>query len=236
MAARAVGLATTGASLSLVASHATTSAKPVSVAASAYHPPRGLLSIAASANRPPNLQGGCNTRCNFYHQAHFLLNPSRFLLNPALTELNGVAADDGAPVDDGSPMGTALALTAANSSPGECLSVARYRCAHSSSRSGSRGRGGGAERDGRGQRGCEPGGSHTRAVCASNGHTATSTPRARPGCRLTSGGHLSVADGEHAPGQTSSGDPGGLGRPRGLGRDGPASGSRPLRHRRLRLG
>ena len=44
MAARAVGLATTGASLPPVASHA-------SVAASAYHPPRGLLSIAASAAR-----------------------------------------------------------------------------------------------------------------------------------------------------------------------------------------
>ena len=40
-----------------------------SVTASAYHPPRGLLSIAASANRSPNLQGGCDTRCNFYHQA-----------------------------------------------------------------------------------------------------------------------------------------------------------------------
>ena len=53
MAARAVGLATTGASLPPVASHATTSAKPVSAAASAYHPPRGLLGIAASANRPP---------------------------------------------------------------------------------------------------------------------------------------------------------------------------------------
>ena len=69
MAARAVGLATTGASLPPVASHATTSAKPVSVAASAYHPPRGLLSIAASADRSPNLQGGCDTRYNFYHQA-----------------------------------------------------------------------------------------------------------------------------------------------------------------------
>ena len=69
MAARAVGLATTGASLPPVASHATISAKPISVAASAYHSPRGLLSIAASANRPPNLQGGCDTRCNFYPQA-----------------------------------------------------------------------------------------------------------------------------------------------------------------------
>ena len=123
MAARAVRLATTGASLPPVASHA-------SVAASAYHPPRGLLSIAASANRPPNLQGGCDTRCNFYHQAQFLLNPARFLLNPALTELAAVATDDGAPVDDGSPMGAALALTAANSTPGECLSVARYRFLH----------------------------------------------------------------------------------------------------------
>ena len=53
------------------------------------------------------------------------------LLNPALTELVAVATDDGAPVDDGSPMGTALALTAANSTPGgECLSVARYRFLH----------------------------------------------------------------------------------------------------------
>ena len=52
------------------------------------------------------------------------------MLNPALTELVAVATDDGAPVDDGSPMGTALALTAANSTPGECLSVARYRFLH----------------------------------------------------------------------------------------------------------
>ena len=66
MAARAVGLAMTGASLPPVASHTTTSAKPVSDAVSAYRPPRGLLSIAASANRSPNLQGGCDTRCNFY--------------------------------------------------------------------------------------------------------------------------------------------------------------------------
>ena len=43
------------------------------------------------------------------------------MLNPALTELVAVATDDGAPLDDGSPMGTALALTAANSTPGECL-------------------------------------------------------------------------------------------------------------------
>ena len=41
------------------------------------------------------------------------------MLNPALTELVAVVTDDGAPVDDGSPMGTALALTAANSTPGE---------------------------------------------------------------------------------------------------------------------
>ena len=52
------------------------------------------------------------------------------MLNPALTELVAVATDDGAPVDDGSPMGTALALTAANSTPGECRSVARYRFLH----------------------------------------------------------------------------------------------------------
>ena len=62
MAARAVGLATTGESLPPVASHATTSAKPVSVAASAYHSPRGLLSIAASANRPPPTSKGGATR------------------------------------------------------------------------------------------------------------------------------------------------------------------------------
>ena len=98
--------------------------------ASAYHPPRGLLSIAASADRSPNLQVGCDTRYNFYHQAQFLLSPARFLLNPALTELAAVATDDGAPVDDGSPMGAVLALTAANSTPGECLSVARYRFLH----------------------------------------------------------------------------------------------------------
>ena len=54
------------------------------------------------------------------------------MLNPALTELAAVATDDGAPVDDGSPMGAALALTAANSTPGECLSVARYRFLHHS--------------------------------------------------------------------------------------------------------
>ena len=35
-----------------------------------------------------------------------------FLLNPALTELAAVATDDGAPVDDGSPKGAVLALTA----------------------------------------------------------------------------------------------------------------------------
>ena len=52
------------------------------------------------------------------------------MLNPALTELAAVATDDGAPVDDGSPMGAVLALTAANSTPGECLSVARYRFLH----------------------------------------------------------------------------------------------------------
>ena len=52
------------------------------------------------------------------------------MLNPALTELVAVATDDGAPVDDGSPMGAVLALTAANSTPGECLSVARYRFLH----------------------------------------------------------------------------------------------------------
>ena len=54
------------------------------------------------------------------------------MLNPALTELAAVATDDGAPVDGGSPMGAALALTAANSTPGECLSVARYRFLHHS--------------------------------------------------------------------------------------------------------
>ena len=94
-----------------VASHA-------SVAASAYHPPRGLLSIAASANRSPNLQMGCDARYNFYHQAQFLLSPARFLLNPALTELVAVATDDGAPVDDDSPMGAVLAP------------VVRYRFLH----------------------------------------------------------------------------------------------------------
>ena len=52
------------------------------------------------------------------------------MLNPALTELVAVATDDGAPVDDGSPKGAVLALTAANSTPGECLSVARYRFLH----------------------------------------------------------------------------------------------------------
>ena len=52
------------------------------------------------------------------------------MLNPALTVLVAVATDDGAPVDDGSPMGAVLALTAANSTPGECLSVARYRFLH----------------------------------------------------------------------------------------------------------
>ena len=54
------------------------------------------------------------------------------MLNPALTELSAVATDDGAPVDGGPPMGAALALTAANSTPGECLSVARYRFLHHS--------------------------------------------------------------------------------------------------------
>ena len=44
--------------------------------------------------------------------------PCSFLLNPALTELVAVATDDGAPVDDGSPMGAALAL------------VVRYRFLH----------------------------------------------------------------------------------------------------------
>ena len=58
MAARAVGLATTGASLPPAASHATTSAKPIGVAASANHPLRGLLSTATSANRPPTSKGG----------------------------------------------------------------------------------------------------------------------------------------------------------------------------------
>ena len=37
--------------------------------------------------------------------------------------------DDGAPVDDGSPKGAVLAPTA-DSTPGECLSVARYRFLH----------------------------------------------------------------------------------------------------------
>ena len=102
-------------------------------ASSKSAPPRGLLSIAASANRSPNLQVECDTRCNFYHQARFLPNPARFfLLSPALTELAAVATDDGAAVDDGSPMGAVLALTAANSTPGECLSVARYRFLHHS--------------------------------------------------------------------------------------------------------
>ena len=45
MAAHAVGLATTGASLPPVASHA-------SVAASAYHPPRGLLSKYRGFGQP----------------------------------------------------------------------------------------------------------------------------------------------------------------------------------------
>ena len=78
MAARAVGLATTGASLPPVASHA-------SVAASAYHPPRGLLSIAASASRSPHPQGGCDTRCNFYHQAQFLLGQIQSKLKVAIS-------------------------------------------------------------------------------------------------------------------------------------------------------
>ena len=68
----------------------------------------------------PYLQGGRDARYNFYPQAYFLLNPARFLLNPSLTELAAVATDDGAPVDDGSPKGAVLALTAANSAPGEC--------------------------------------------------------------------------------------------------------------------
>ena len=54
---------------------------------------------------------------------------SFFLLNPALTELAAVATDDGAPVDDGSPKGAVLALTA-DSVPGECFPVARYRFLH----------------------------------------------------------------------------------------------------------
>ena len=51
------------------------------------------------------------------------------MLNPALTELAAIATDDGAPVDDDSPKGAVLALTA-DSDPGECLSVARYRFLH----------------------------------------------------------------------------------------------------------
>ena len=43
IAARAVGLATTGASLPPAASHATTSAKPISVAASANHSLLGAI-------------------------------------------------------------------------------------------------------------------------------------------------------------------------------------------------
>ena len=49
--------------------------------------------------------------------------------NPALTELAAVAADGGAPADGGSPKGADLAL-AADSAPGECLSVACYRLLH----------------------------------------------------------------------------------------------------------
>ena len=53
-----------------------------------------------------------------------------FLLNPSLTELAAVAADDGAPADGGSPKGTDLALTAESAPVGECLSVTRYRLLH----------------------------------------------------------------------------------------------------------
>ena len=95
----------------------------------AQHANPGLLSSPVRLRAFPQ---NVIKRNQAYHQAQFLLNPARFLLNPALTELVTVATNDGAPVDDGSPMGTALALTAANSTPagGECLSVARYRFLH----------------------------------------------------------------------------------------------------------
>ena len=121
MAARAVGLAATGASLA--ASHAATSAKPIALlrkrrnAASAF-----VWQANASSTTPHGVI--------FTLKRIFLLDPARFfLLNPALTELAAVATDDGAPVGDGSPKGAVLALTA-DSAPGECLSVARYRFLH----------------------------------------------------------------------------------------------------------
>ena len=49
--------------------------------------------------------------------------------NPAHAELAAVVADGGAPADGGSLKGADPAL-AANSAPGECLSVARYRLLH----------------------------------------------------------------------------------------------------------
>ena len=71
MAARAVGLATTGESLPPVASHA-------SAAASAYHPPRGLLSIAASANCSPNLrQVVFPTMCDPYRHSLAMRPPRK---------------------------------------------------------------------------------------------------------------------------------------------------------------
>ena len=66
----------------------------------------------------------------FLPSSAIFTEPCSFLLNPALTELSAVATDGGAPVDDDSPKGAVLALTAANSTPGECLSVARYRFLH----------------------------------------------------------------------------------------------------------
>ena len=72
-------------------------------------------SKSAPSSAPPGADGW---RATFYHQAQFLPNHARFLLNPALTELVAVATDDGAPVDDGSPMGAVLAP------------VVRYRFLH----------------------------------------------------------------------------------------------------------
>ena len=48
---------------------------------------------------------------------------------PALTEPAAVVADGGAPAEGGSPKGSDLAL-AADPTPGECLSEARYRLLH----------------------------------------------------------------------------------------------------------
>ena len=47
----------------------------------------------------------------------------------ALTELAAVVTDGGTPADGGSPKGGDL-MPAADSAPGECFSVARYRLLH----------------------------------------------------------------------------------------------------------